>query len=77
MPLSCDCYGGCWGDHSEGWPAITGRDREILNQAYRACWEQFGFSRGTFVLVGTELRLETENQKALIEEFLRIRSAGI
>lgn len=23
MPLSCDCYGGCWGDHSKNWPDIA------------------------------------------------------
>lgn len=23
MPLSCDCYGGCWGDHSKDWPSAT------------------------------------------------------
>jgi hypothetical protein len=23
MPLGrCDCYGGCWGDHSVDWPSI-------------------------------------------------------
>lgn len=22
MPLSCDCYGGCWGEHSKGWPEV-------------------------------------------------------
>lgn len=22
MPLDCDCYGGCWGDHSEIWPRL-------------------------------------------------------
>lgn len=23
MPLSCDCYGGCWGDHSMEWPSFV------------------------------------------------------
>ncbi len=23
MPLSCDCYGGCWGDHSKNWPDMA------------------------------------------------------
>lgn len=22
MPLNCDCYPGCWGDHSKDWPLI-------------------------------------------------------
>ena len=22
MPLNCDCYDGCWGDHSENWPRV-------------------------------------------------------
>lgn len=22
MKLSCDCYPGCWGTHSENWPEI-------------------------------------------------------
>ena len=26
MTLSCDCYAGCWGDHSEGWPEIHDPD---------------------------------------------------
>ena len=33
MPLGCDCYGGCWGDHSKNWPDInwTHERLEYLN----------------------------------------------
>ncbi len=30
--LSCDCYGGCWGDHSANWPSIEYKD---ANEAAR------------------------------------------
>jgi len=29
QPLSCDCYPGCWGDHSKDWPRINGELDEI------------------------------------------------
>ncbi len=28
MPLSCDCYPGCWGDHSKDWPLIPFADHD-------------------------------------------------
>lgn len=28
MPLNCDCYPGCWGDHSELWPEIICADKD-------------------------------------------------
>lgn len=35
MPLSCDCFPGCWGKHSEGWPQIEFATEEQATKARR------------------------------------------
>ena len=54
MPLSCDCYGGCWGDHSKGWPSVP-QPRDPHAVARKA-----GVPHGSYVIVEQGLRLETE-----------------
>lgn len=55
MPLNCDCYAGCWKEHSNSWPKIM-HTESILNELYFRCVKIL--PRGTYVLVKNELRLE-------------------
>lgn len=34
-PLGCDCYGGCWGDHSREWSYLAFENEEATQEAYR------------------------------------------
>lgn len=36
MPLNCDCYGGCWGDHSKNWPDMHWTLERVKYLATRA-----------------------------------------
>ncbi len=53
MPLSCDCYGGCWGDHSKDWPSITDKDKSLRKLAIQV------LPYGTYVIMDNRLRIET------------------
>lgn len=49
MPLTCDCYGGCWGDHAKerGWksvPYTLDRWTFVINK----------FPYGSYVVMGSE-----------------------
>jgi hypothetical protein len=38
MSLSCDCYPGCWGDHSKDWTLVEfkgGADKSMTRAAIR------------------------------------------
>ncbi len=69
-PLSCDCYGGCWGDHSVAWSKITIADSSKRQIAFRACWETLKIPHGSYVLAGNELRLQTKEYKQWVEKFI-------
>jgi NTP pyrophosphatase (non-canonical NTP hydrolase) len=72
VPLSCDCYPGCWGNHSTGWPSVFIEDSKKLDAAYWACWKQLNIPHGSYVRMSTwELRLQTEEYKKRVEEFVR------
>ena len=62
MPLNCDCYAGCWGDHSEGWPEIQDTDDK-----YRAA--AIGLlPYGTYVTMpGNVLRVQGADLVAKLE----------
>lgn len=67
MPLSCDCYGGCWAVHSKQWPVIIGSTAKSL---WARAVKKLPY--GTYVLISDkELRIETE---ALKNELLKIGS---
>lgn len=61
-PLSCDCYGGCWGDHSATWSKMVFHDTADANEAWRLCHQdpEIGVQRprservphGSYVLAG-------------------------
>lgn len=56
MPLSCDCYAGCWRAHSEAWPKVK------TSGAYnnRGLMLLIGAPYGSYVTLSGEIRLETE-----------------
>lgn len=59
MPLNCDCYGGCWGTHSENWPAIRSSKEEI-DRLFRMAGREQVLPYGTYVRNSDiELRIET------------------
>lgn len=70
MPLSCDCYPGCWGDHATSWLAVEiPKDRiaraRLLNPRYpehvaavQLC-EEAGVPYGSYVTTGNLLSIET------------------
>ncbi len=63
MPLNCDCYGGCWGDHSKDWPSLTD-----INKSFRKLALQV-LPAGTYVTIDNRLRVETpELVQILIEK---------
>lgn len=35
--LGCDCYGGCWGDHSLTWPGLAFSSLDEAEEAWRLC----------------------------------------
>ncbi len=71
MPLSCDCYGGCWGTHSEGWPSAP-IPTEMLEAASKAgsrypsstvanpILRKLDLPYGTYVVVTDAIRVERE-----------------
>lgn len=69
-PLSCDCYDGCWGDHSKDWPEVAIADEARLAEAHRACWKELHIPRGSYVAVRGALRLQTEEYKQKVVEYL-------
>lgn len=71
MPLSCDCYGGCWGTHSTDWPSVPIPQR-MLDKAAAAgsqypsstianpILRQLNLPYGTYVVVKDAIRVERE-----------------
>ncbi len=57
-PLSCDCYDGCWGEHSEGWERIG--SEETARQWWKLAQRSLPY--GTYVL-GRRLRVQTSDLK--------------
>lgn len=57
MPLSCDCYPGCWGDHSRDWPLVpfNGAPKSDTRVVVRAV-----VPRGSYVEVGEGIRIEPD-----------------
>lgn len=70
MPLSCDCYAGCWWEHSKEWPSVTipeelieaerGRSVHYPDVAARAKLVNAAeLPYGSYVSDGILLRVET------------------
>jgi hypothetical protein len=80
MPLSQSDpdldYSGSWADASKGWPSIDFPTEEQAREAYVAAWRDVKVPYGSYVLVGTVLRLETEELKLRVEAELQSRGMG-
>jgi hypothetical protein len=75
MPLSQNDpsldYDGSWDAASKDWPSIAFSTEEEARRAYVVAWRDAKVPYGSYVLVGTVLRLETEGLKRLVEVQLR------
>lgn len=68
MPLNCDCFPGCWGRHSEGWPSISFQTE--AEQKVARNWiidKSNGIPYGSYVVVGNSIRFEKEAYKRMVE----------
>lgn len=79
MPLSCDCYGGCWGTHAveRNWPFVRvteaelepyhAEHRPIMSYLWDVAKKHTLIPYGSYVVVSDdEIRVETEEYKALL-----------
>lgn len=61
MPLTCDCYGGCWGDHAKDWPKVA----IPPSMGHYELADKAGIPYGSYVKIGDNLHVETiEYQRA-------------
>lgn len=61
MPLTCDCYGGCWGAHA--------KDRNWTPIEWTAERERYTFNRieyGTYVIMNKRIYFESEDDAVLV-----------
>ena len=79
MPLGCDCYGGCWGDHSKDWPSIALSEKSLaearkINSRYPesvaggAIAKRANLPYGSYVIMSGSLRVETPELMSLVLE---------
>jgi hypothetical protein len=59
-------YDGSWGDASEGWPQLSFKTLEEATKAYVTAHRVCKVPYGSYVLVGNDLRLETEEYKVRV-----------
>jgi NTP pyrophosphatase (non-canonical NTP hydrolase) len=52
-PLGCDCYPGCWGDHSENWPRVG--ISSTADECYKAMVNILPY--GTYVRIADHVRV--------------------
>lgn len=69
MPLNCDCYPGCWGDHSVSWPKIIFRTEDGVRRAFLRCRDEFPY--GTYVRCGLEVRVEGAELLRELKSYLK------
>lgn len=69
-PLTYDDIPGSWGVYSANWPKLTFRTEEEARNAYVVAWKHCGVPYGSYVLVGKELRLETEAYVVKVDKYL-------
>lgn len=53
MPLSCDCFDGCWGQHSRHWPSIA--IPEVLIEIGRERGERYPHTLGNFLIFSAKI----------------------
>ena len=62
MPLSCDCYPGCWAEHSKLWERIY-EDPEVTRQE---CMRRI--PHGTYVKMPDHVRVESDHELNLLKK---------
>ena len=60
MPLGCDCYPGCWAEHSEDWQRMG--DKSNVGELYKAAVKTLPY--GTYVCMSDHMRVETQELMA-------------
>ncbi len=63
MPLTCDCFPGCWGAHSKDWPLVVNPflDREEVRKTVMAV-----VPYGSYVTVEEGTKVENESYLSLV-----------
>jgi hypothetical protein len=59
MPLTYDDIPGSWGIYSAEWPSLQCTNKIEADRAFVACTKESVIPYGSYVLVGTSLRVET------------------
>lgn len=83
--LGCDCYGGCWGDHSSTWPALAFASGSDAAEAWRLVHREMGgeprakpiVGYGEYVLMGRHLRFATTAARDAHAAMLDVESPTI
>lgn len=52
-PLDCDCYPGCWAEHSAAWPSVPTDAGGVVVASIRRM-----LPRGCYVVMGNRVRIE-------------------
>lgn len=65
-------YDGSWADASKDWPKIAFKSEDVAKEAFIICWKHAKIPYGSYVLVGTVLRVETEEQKKRLLSYLTL-----
>lgn len=60
MPLTYDDIPGSWGHYSTGWPFFRARDEAHARRAFVACTKECVVPYGSYVMVGLDIRVETQ-----------------
>ena len=72
MPLSCDCYSGCWAEHSKTWKKVLHRSEAEAQAMFRGCVQVLRY--GTYVRYGLEVRLEDPKDVRVVRRHLGRRA---
>lgn len=70
MPLTYDDIPGSWGLYSKDWPKLSFKTKAEVDRAYKACVKAHVVPYGSYVLVGNDLRVETEEFKGKLAIYL-------
>lgn len=68
MPLSCDCYPGCWGQHSLTWAKVVNSSEGQAQSMFRSCVKVLRY--GTYVRFGLEVRFENFSDIKLVRKHM-------
>jgi hypothetical protein len=70
MALAYDDIPGSWGIYSKDWPYLRFSSKDEVDRAFIACTKEHVVPYGSYVLVGNDIRCETEELKIALETWL-------